>query len=277
MTSTYPENYFNSYSFQIVDENLNTINELTYDYADFMSLPLTEEPNLLYRVIVYGHIDRNKHKLAESSLNQQQPLGILSLTPDNIRFTFGITLLEPIPDPTATIEILVIDAMGEVISQLVSYETLDGEMLVDNYGNTAIEIYYNGDIIGGGSVYILPTAELNFSTLDQSFVASADFGNTNIIETISIEAYLNDELIVSTDSNELIVNNAVDLATYTIKVSIIVEQIKYEITTAEYTYINPSLHNTITITGGEYINISGNINYKLKLILQKHLLIEIRF
>ena len=265
MTSTYPENYFDSYSFQIVDENLNTINELTYDYADFMSLPLTEEPNLLYRVIVYGHIDRNKHKLAESSLNQQQPLGILSLTPGNNRFTFGITLLEPIPDPTATIEILVIDAMGEVISQLVSYETLDGEMLVDNYGNTAIEIYYNGDIIGGGSVYILPTAELNFSTLDQSFVASADFGNTNIIETISIEAYLNDELIVSTDSNELIVNNAVDLATYTIKVSIIVEQIKYEITTAEYTYINPSLHNTITITGGEYINISGNINYKLKI------------
>lgn len=263
MTSTYPDNHFDSYSFQIIDENLSIIDELTYDYANYMALPLTEEPSLLYQVIVYGHIDRNKHKLAESALNQQLPIGILSLTSGNNRFTFGITLLEPIPDPTATIEILVFDAKGEVISEVVSYDTLDGEILVDNYGNAAIEIYYKGDIIGGGEVFILPTVDIIFSEIDGAFISSLET-NENITEPLKIEAYLNSELVEISNTNEIEILNAVDLGQYQFKVYL-TSDVDMLIYTKNYKYINPTLHNTISITNGQYTQIIGTNNYKLKI------------
>lgn len=263
MTSTYPDNHFDSYSFQIIDENLSIIDELTYDYANYMALPLTEEPSLLYQVIVYGHIDRNKHKLAESALNQQLPIGILSLTSGNNRFTFGITLLEPIPDPTATIEILVFDAKGEVISEVVSYDTLDGEILVDNYGNAAIEIYYNGNIIGGGEVFILPTVDIIFSEIDGAFIGSLET-NENITEPLKIEAYLNSELVEISNTNEIEILNAVDLGQYQFKVYL-TSDVDMLIYTKNYKYINPTLHNTISITNGQYTQIIGTNNYKLKI------------
>jgi len=263
MTSTYPDNHFDSYSFQIIDENLSIIDELTYDYANYMALPLTEEPSLLYQVIVYGHIDRNKHKLAESALNQQLPIGILSLTSGNNWFTFGITLLEPIPDPTATIEILVFDAKGEVISEVVSYDTLDGEILVDNYGNAAIEIYYNGNIIGGGEVFILPTVDIIFSEIDGAFIGSLET-NENITEPLKIEAYLNSELVEISNTNEIEILNAVDLGQYQFKVYL-TSDVDMLIYTKNYKYINPTLHNTISITNGQYTQIIGTNNYKLKI------------
>ncbi|HPX72247.1 MAG TPA: hypothetical protein PLP84_05020, partial [Acholeplasmataceae bacterium] len=216
---------------------------------------------------VYGYINQEAELLAKRILDNSEIYAEITLTPYNNLVMYDITLKGAPADPNATYEIVGTDSQNVISSIPIAYDSLMGELPVDNYGNTQVELLYNGIAIGGANVFVYPEVFTNYTAKNWSLEWSYDFDNQTVIETTRVEIYHNNELVKSSYDSQIVIQYPIDGDTYIYKV--IMENPDRIIYMEELIYTNPYLQDEIHVSGGEYFNPeAGNDDYTLRIYFE---------
>lgn len=263
MSSTFDSDDFDTYRFEISDGStiLNTYN---FNYSDNLTLDINE-PNEEVVITVYGVKDQVSTFLFTKMVDNEVVYATLDVVPG----TYLIYCANVVGIPISfddSIYIKVTDAKG--VTNLIESpfdSVLDGEIGADNYGRAVVEVIYNDTTIAQAESMIYPIAEITYEAVDSAFMADCSFGSVEVIESIRMEVYSNNQLVSYAISNHVTTDNALDNMVYEIRVILISDE-EYLIHTEEYTYIKPIPPETITIINGEYFNPSDvSQDYTLKI------------
>ena len=183
LENTFDSNEFDSYRFEIIDEFEQILQTIDLNYQNQVWMNVDNPyPNL--SVVVYGVKNNITTKLDQRNLDGDVPFAIVNLDSYINTLYYNIVLFGLPDDTQDLINIKITDASGNI--QLISYEydiDIFGHTMIENSGNTIVEVIFDGIVIGGEKVdvFVAPEVSLSYDLLD------------NIVGNVILDEYLMDE------------------------------------------------------------------------------------
>lgn len=264
MNSTYPQNTFEIYRFDLLDESYSVIKSYDMNYQDSITLILEDVIPARY-VQVYGYRNQQYEYLAQRTLDNDMVVAKLNLASNTLLFTYSVELSGYPADPTSPYELRVVDSTGLIETIPLDYNNLAGEYPVNNYGVAEVELYYDGYPIGGNSVFIYPAISDEYLFGNWSLSWSYNYGTTIVSEPTRIEVWYQNQILKTTYDTKVVIQNPIDYGVYQINV-ILESNVEHNIYQLELTYVNPHIQDEIYVSSGKYFNpITGSTDYTLRI------------